>query len=85
MGRKSRFTAVVVVNNPCCGWCVCVNNVIVVSTVANGFAQVVIECEVASGYIRNIGRDIVFRNFDLTVLHILGMDKLNAVQYVQVF
>ncbi len=32
---------------------------------------------------RQIGGDVAFRNFDLAVLHVLGMDELDLVDHVE--
>ena len=50
-----------------------------------GLAQVMVEREKEPRDIRQIGRDIVGRHFDLTVLHVLRVDKQNPVDHVEFF
>jgi hypothetical protein len=61
------------------------NHVIVALTgVADGFRQMVIECQVHARHIRQIGGDVVVADRDLTVLHILRVDEQDLFDQVQV-
>ena len=52
---------------------------------AQGFREVVVEDQMSLGIVRQIGGDVVFGDLHLAVLHILGMNEFDAVQYVHFF
>ena len=39
----------------------------------------VVECQAGAFHVRQIGRDVALGDFDLAVLHVLGVDELDLV------
>ena len=51
--------------------------------VAQGLAQVMVEGQVTTRYVGQVGRDVAFANLDLAVLHVLRVDEQDVVDHVQ--
>ena len=51
--------------------------------IADGFRRMVIECNMCTGHIGQVGGDVFRADFDLAVLHVLGMNEQNISQHVE--
>ena len=83
-GREGFFAAAVFINDTGCRGGIGVDDVVaVLGRIADGFRQVVIEDQAGTGNVGQIGGDVAFGDFDLAVLHILGMHELDFVDHLQ--
>ena len=86
--RECFLPSIVVINHPCGALCVRIYDQFTAGFdcfEAVHFRFMVVKSDRDTRVIRQVGGDIIFAQFDLAILHILGMDKFDLVDQIQFF